>query len=262
MSDLSQKEQAVINAVMDLLGETRAAAACLPIPGTNPKLWIMAGESSDIRRDVDDVELRDSRSELYGELCAAKDQVSSLTQQLAAANERVENKSKVIAEALHELDSSAVTWDSPVLRASQLLQVEHDTALSNLPEDDEVVMRTTGDHLCEHKTQDIMSRGYKRCGYVLMNDAGHCCIINGAAVRWLTKDECWQLMHPDADTIPVPRAEYEAMKMDSERLNSGCIMTSEWDEFGEPFKCERRGLDLRADIDAATAASKGQGTGT
>jgi phage tail protein X len=59
----------------------------------------------------------------------------ALTQQLAAANGRVEKQAQVIAEALHELDSSAVDWDSPILRASQLLQAEVDAALSNLNED-------------------------------------------------------------------------------------------------------------------------------
>jgi hypothetical protein len=58
----------------------------------------------------------------------------TLTQQLAAANEQVERQAQVIAEALHELDSSAIDWDSPVLRASQLLQAEVDAAISNFKE--------------------------------------------------------------------------------------------------------------------------------
>jgi hypothetical protein len=62
-------------------------------------------------------------------------QINLLTQQLADANGRVERQAQVITEALHELDSSAVDWDSPILRASQLLQAEVDAALSNLNED-------------------------------------------------------------------------------------------------------------------------------
>jgi hypothetical protein len=56
----------------------------------------------------------------------------------------------------------------------------------------------TGDRLCEYKANDIASRGYKHCGYVLRNDQDEYCVINAAAVRWLSKDECWRLMHPDA----------------------------------------------------------------
>jgi chromosome segregation ATPase len=67
--------------------------------------------------------------------------VDHLTQQLAAANGRVERQAQVIAEALHELDSSVVDWDSPVMRASQLLQAEVDAALSNLNEDGRVAAK-------------------------------------------------------------------------------------------------------------------------
>lgn len=56
----------------------------------------------------------------------------------------------------------------------------------------------TGDRLCEYKAKDIANRGYKHCGYVLHNGQGHHCIVNGPAVRWLSKDECWALFHPDA----------------------------------------------------------------
>jgi hypothetical protein len=49
------------------------------------------------------------------------------------------------------------------------------------------------------------------------------------------------------------RAELEAREADRQRLDSGCIMTHEWNEFGEEYQCERRGLDLRARIDAALA---------
>jgi hypothetical protein len=68
-------------------------------------------------------------------ICNALNSHCTLTQQLAAANGRVERQAQVITEALHELDSSAVDWDSPILRASQLLQAEVDAALSNLNED-------------------------------------------------------------------------------------------------------------------------------
>lgn len=51
----------------------------------------------------------------------------------------------------------------------------------------------------------------------------------------------------------VVAAEVEALRKDKARLDSGCIMTSERDEFGTEYQCERRGLDLRERIDAAMA---------
>jgi hypothetical protein len=78
--------------------------------------------------------------ELALHLAGATD-YDALTQQLAAANGRVERQAQVITEALHELDSSAVDWDSPILRASQLLQAEVDAALSNLNEDGRVAAK-------------------------------------------------------------------------------------------------------------------------
>lgn len=46
-------------------------------------------------------------------------------------------------------------------------------------------------------------------------------------------------------------AEVRAMREDKARLDSGCIVTHERDEFGEEYRCERRGNDLRAMIDEA-----------
>lgn len=46
-------------------------------------------------------------------------------------------------------------------------------------------------------------------------------------------------------------AEVRALQEDKARLDSGCIVTYERDEFGEEYRCERRGNDLRAMIDAA-----------
>jgi hypothetical protein len=41
---------------------------------------------------------------------------------------------------------------------------------------------------------------------------------------------------------------------DAERLDSGCIVLTHRDEFGEPYKCEYRGINLREAIDAAMQA--------
>ncbi|KAA0089339.1 hypothetical protein CIW54_07690 [Paraburkholderia sp. T12-10] len=52
-------------------------------------------------------------------------------------------------------------------------------------------------------------------------------------------------------TILALIAEVRALREDKARLDSGCIVTHERDEFGEEYTCERRGNDLRAMIDAA-----------
>lgn len=52
--------------------------------------------------------------------------------------------------------------------------------------------------------------------------------------------------------------ERDALKVDGERLDSGCIVTHERDEFGAEYECERRGVDLRARIDAAMEINKRQ----
>jgi predicted nucleic acid-binding Zn-ribbon protein len=88
---------------------------------------------SDLRAEV--ASLKEERDKMAVELLDKSLALEQVTQQLAAANGRVERQAQVIAEALHELDSSVVDWDSPVMRASQLLQAEVDAALSNLNED-------------------------------------------------------------------------------------------------------------------------------
>ena len=52
-------------------------------------------------------------------------------------------------------------------------------------------------------------------------------------------------------TVLALIAEVRALREDKARLDSGCIVTHERDEFGEEYRCERRGNDLRAMIDAA-----------
>lgn len=58
----------------------------------------------------------------------------------------------------------------------------------------------------------------------------------------------------DRDTVLALIAEVRALRKDKARLDSGCIMTNERDDFGDEYKCERRGNDLRKMIDEAIAA--------
>ncbi|PIA74284.1 hypothetical protein CDR19_04260 [Ectopseudomonas toyotomiensis] len=43
------------------------------------------------------------------------------------------------------------------------------------------------------------------------------------------------------------------LQLDKARLDSGCIVTNDRNEFGESYKTERRGMNLRASIDEAMA---------
>lgn len=70
----------------------------------------------------------------------------------------------------------------------------------------------------------------------------------------------WYADQFDADQARIAELEKErdALKVDTERLDSGCIVTHERDEFGAEYECERRGVDLRARIDAAMEINKRQ----
>lgn len=54
-------------------------------------------------------------------------------------------------------------------------------------------------------------------------------------------------------TVAVLRAQIAELTKDKQRLDSGRIVTLQRDEFGHSYKCERRGLNLRAAIDEAMA---------
>ncbi|RRV29638.1 hypothetical protein EGJ23_01495 [Pseudomonas sp. o96-267] len=49
------------------------------------------------------------------------------------------------------------------------------------------------------------------------------------------------------------RAQIEQLQQDKARLDSGCIVTNDRNEFGESYQTERRGMNLRASIDDAIA---------
>lgn len=53
---------------------------------------------------------------------------------------------------------------------------------------------------------------------------------------------------------PVIRALERGAMKDAARLDSGCILLHEQDEFGNPYTREIRGLDLRKAIDEAIEA--------
>lgn len=71
----------------------------------------------------------------------------------------------------------------------------------------------TGDRLTEEKAAHIMQRdGYEVTGYVLAQPDGRRCIVEKSAVRWLNKDQMWEVMHPSEaaqqQAEPVHEADY------------------------------------------------------
>lgn len=63
------------------------------------------------------------------------------------------------------------------------------------------------------------------------------------------------------DELRLLRAFVDANAADRRRLDSGCLVLQEREEFGEAHQCEHRGLNLRAVIDAAQSDSTGQAEG-
>ena len=59
------------------------------------------------------------------------------------------------------------------------------------------------DHITEKKAQLIQERdGYVQSGVVLCHpETGHRCIVEKGAVRWISNEEMWEIMHPKP-TIP------------------------------------------------------------
>jgi hypothetical protein len=50
-------------------------------------------------------------------------------------------------------------------------------------------------------------------------------------------------------------AEVRRLREDKARLDSGCIMRTDWDDWGDTIKIESRGNDLRKMIDEAMASA-------
>lgn len=87
--------------------------------------------------------------------------------------------------------------------------------------------------------------------------------------QWL-QDNCFGMEHPNGDMDVVVSTddirmyfnstsaeiarltkELEEARKDTDRLNSGIILTQDRDDFGDQNNCLRTGIDLRAAIDAA-----------
>ncbi|KVE37351.1 DUF551 domain-containing protein [Burkholderia sp. TSV86] len=100
------------------------------------------------------------------------------------------------------------TWKSQVTEDRCEHEVTHWRPIDVAPQSDRTVPAVegtvnTGDRLTDMKANDIIQRdGYKMTGAVLCLEDGSRCIVELGAVRWLTRDESWALMHPR--TAPQP----------------------------------------------------------
>jgi hypothetical protein len=71
--------------------------------------------------------------------------------------------------------------------------------LGNCQKGTKTFMVIEADRLTKLKAEDIAARdSYKPTGVVLMRKDGARCIVEQSAVRWIGKDEFWDLMHPDS----------------------------------------------------------------
>lgn len=64
-------------------------------------------------------------------------------------------------------------------------------------------------NLTERKTAEIIAtRGFRKVGYILANDAGDMCLSAQSAVRWIPQPHYWRLMHAqDGSLFYRPRAD-------------------------------------------------------
>jgi hypothetical protein len=56
--------------------------------------------------------------------------------------------------------------------------------------------------MTEYKAQEIEREGLARTGYVLQCNDGRACIVHQGAVRWLSNQELWDVVHPDRAQAP------------------------------------------------------------
>lgn len=46
------------------------------------------------------------------------------------------------------------------------------------------------------KSDTVIGKGYDLTGFCFRNKEGDLCIVELAAVRWMSREEAWRLMHP------------------------------------------------------------------
>lgn len=86
------------------------------------------------------------------------------------------------------------------------------------------------DALTARKANDVQStHGYHYSGYVLTNDNGNVAIVDKGAVRWLSKDQFWNLLHQNECTDLAVKLLFEAKNMWKDRAYAAG-WGPEWEE--------------------------------
>lgn len=105
----------------------------------------------------------------------------------------------------------------------------------------------TGDRLTDEKANHIIARdGFKMTGAVLCKPNGERCIVEMSAVRWLSNDEMWAILHPVESfrkvADPVRDAYFEKIAlamMDDEQAEASLNRLINYEvEMREKIMCE------------------------
>ncbi|MFM0141758.1 hypothetical protein [Paraburkholderia sp. RL18-085-BIA-A] len=112
-----------------------------------------------------------------------------------------------------------------------------------------------GDRIDGTVKYDIVSGDYPNGEYAVVchGDNGNAC--DGGYGFTSGENEAYALAANPAAILALI-AEVRSLREDKARLDSGCILTHERDEFGEEYFCERRGNNLRQMIDNAMALAQ------
>lgn len=110
------------------------------------------------------------------------------------------------------------------------------------------------DRLTREKAAHIIARdGFVVSGVVLTKPNGSVCIVDKSAVRWLTGDELFRVMHPDAPP------DGDAGRMRKLLAKARDYLRCVEEQSMSRNNAEQLAAELGEEIDAAMAASKGEG---
>lgn len=114
----------------------------------------------------------------------------------------------------------------------------------------------TIDRLTRQKATHIIARdGFQVSGVVLTKPNGSVCIVDKSAVRWLTGDELFRVMHPDAP----PDGDAGRDRLDAERYRFIRATTKAVRDDNGGGRVEVTPEEFDAMTDDAMTASKGEG---
>lgn len=137
----------------------------------------------------------------------AGDWVASLQSQVVSATYLFASVYVVMAPAIYR----AFFWSgimsvplAPSIDAQKFLGVSDLADVPAAP-----VAKAETDQMTERKTADVMQRGYRKVGYVLQKSGGDYVLVAQGAVRWMSQQRNWQLMHEqDGAALARPAADH------------------------------------------------------